>query len=227
MESYSEIFLEAHVWDTNWKVLAENFMESYHLPVCHAATIGRVRVEAAEMPGARRLQQPLDPKDQSFKLAVAHREQAADRRAAPEDRGARRLPEADDHPDAGILLVPVAASRARARSASASAAACADFVDDPEAQAHFAALKKLLDEVNEEDRGYTERGFRGLVRASPPPVRSAISSGRTTSSPLPRRPAGVMNAPANEVREPQGRSRILVVEKFEALVVGAVRPAWR
>jgi nitrite reductase/ring-hydroxylating ferredoxin subunit len=25
---------------TNWKVLAENFMESYHLPVCHSGTIG-------------------------------------------------------------------------------------------------------------------------------------------------------------------------------------------
>ncbi len=26
--------------ERNWKVLAENFMESYHLPVCHAGTIG-------------------------------------------------------------------------------------------------------------------------------------------------------------------------------------------
>src|SRR3546814_1346208 len=40
MESYTELFRETHVWDTNWKVLAENFMESYHLPACHAATIG-------------------------------------------------------------------------------------------------------------------------------------------------------------------------------------------
>ena len=40
MEAYVETFFETHVWDTNWKVLAENFMESYHLPVCHAATIG-------------------------------------------------------------------------------------------------------------------------------------------------------------------------------------------
>ena len=40
MENYTETFRETHVWDTNWKVLAENFMESYHLPVCHAGTIG-------------------------------------------------------------------------------------------------------------------------------------------------------------------------------------------
>ena len=37
-----------------------------------------------------------------------------------------------------------------------------DFVNDPEAQAHFAAMKTLLDEVNVEDRGCTEKVFRGL-----------------------------------------------------------------
>ncbi len=40
MEHYVESFRETHRWNTNWKVLAENFMESYHLPVCHAGTIG-------------------------------------------------------------------------------------------------------------------------------------------------------------------------------------------
>ena len=40
MENYVEKFRKSLVWDTNWKVLAENFMESYHLPVCHASTIG-------------------------------------------------------------------------------------------------------------------------------------------------------------------------------------------
>ena len=40
METYTQTFSETHIWDTNWKVLAENFMESYHLPVCHSGTIG-------------------------------------------------------------------------------------------------------------------------------------------------------------------------------------------
>ena len=40
MADYREVFREEFRWDTNWKVLAENFMESYHLPVCHAGTIG-------------------------------------------------------------------------------------------------------------------------------------------------------------------------------------------
>src|SRR5262245_23360515 len=33
MGDYVETFREEHVWDTNWKILAENFMESYHLPM--------------------------------------------------------------------------------------------------------------------------------------------------------------------------------------------------
>ena len=40
MQDYREVFREEFRWDTNWKVLAENFMESYHLPACHAGTIG-------------------------------------------------------------------------------------------------------------------------------------------------------------------------------------------
>jgi phenylpropionate dioxygenase-like ring-hydroxylating dioxygenase large terminal subunit len=37
-----------------------------------------------------------------------------------------------------------------------------DYVNDADAQAHFKQLKTLLDEVNVEDRGCTERVYRGL-----------------------------------------------------------------
>ena len=40
MEDYVEIVREDHVWNTNWKLLAENFMEGYHLPVTHRRTVG-------------------------------------------------------------------------------------------------------------------------------------------------------------------------------------------
>ena len=40
-----------------------------------------------------------------------------------------------------------------------------DFVDDPDAPAHFATVKALLDEVNVEDKGCTERVFKGLMGA--------------------------------------------------------------
>ena len=74
MEAYTELFRETHVWNTNWKVLAENFMESYHLPACHAATIGGVSsIDAADMPeGAPAYNIHFITKDPSFTLSVAH-----------------------------------------------------------------------------------------------------------------------------------------------------------
>ncbi|MCB1491476.1 MAG: Rieske 2Fe-2S domain-containing protein [Rhodobiaceae bacterium] len=40
MEHYVEVVTQDHVWDTNWKLLTENFMESYHLPIAHRETVG-------------------------------------------------------------------------------------------------------------------------------------------------------------------------------------------
>ena len=74
MESYVETFRETHVWDTNWKVLAENFMESYHLPVCHAGTIGGLS-KLDEMicpPGRRSFNYHTILKDDTLKIALAH-----------------------------------------------------------------------------------------------------------------------------------------------------------
>ena len=39
MEKYVPILSENHIWKTNWKLLTENFMEGYHLPVAHKATV--------------------------------------------------------------------------------------------------------------------------------------------------------------------------------------------
>ena len=53
MEDYQQSFSETHVWDTNWKVLTENFIESYHLPVCHAGTVGwSVDLEKMDCPAS-------------------------------------------------------------------------------------------------------------------------------------------------------------------------------
>lgn len=38
--SYRTVISEDYVWRTNWKLLTENFMESYHLPIAHRATVG-------------------------------------------------------------------------------------------------------------------------------------------------------------------------------------------
>ncbi len=40
MENYIQIVQQDHIWKTNWKQLTENFMEGYHLPVTHRATVG-------------------------------------------------------------------------------------------------------------------------------------------------------------------------------------------
>ncbi len=40
MAGYIPVVHQDHVWQTNWKLLTENFMEGYHLPVAHKATVG-------------------------------------------------------------------------------------------------------------------------------------------------------------------------------------------
>ncbi|MGB0799361.1 MAG: aromatic ring-hydroxylating oxygenase subunit alpha, partial [Planktomarina sp.] len=40
MQGYIPVAQQDHAWDTNWKLLCENFMEGYHLPVAHKATVG-------------------------------------------------------------------------------------------------------------------------------------------------------------------------------------------
>jgi phenylpropionate dioxygenase-like ring-hydroxylating dioxygenase large terminal subunit len=62
MTDYKETFYEEHVWDTNWKILAENFMESYHLPMKFSGN-GRAAFAPRRdgMPARpRRVQLPLD-----------------------------------------------------------------------------------------------------------------------------------------------------------------------
>lgn len=51
MGGYIPVVHQDHVWNTNWKLLDENFMEGYHLPVAHRATVGAwFPVEDTEFP---------------------------------------------------------------------------------------------------------------------------------------------------------------------------------
>ncbi len=51
MPGYIPVVHQDHVWKTNWKLLNENFMEGYHLPVAHKATVGAwFPVEDTEFP---------------------------------------------------------------------------------------------------------------------------------------------------------------------------------
>ena len=188
MENYVESFRETHVWDTNWKVLAENFMESYHLPVCHAATIGGLSKldEMVCPPGLATFNYHTILKDDILKIALAH---PSNTRLQGDRRRTTFL--LAIYPSLLITLTPGYFWYLSLHPAGAGqvhivfgGGMSPEFVDDPEAQAHFAALKTLLDEVNVEDRGCTEKVFRGVCRRRwRGPATSATSSARTTTSP--------------------------------------------
>ena len=166
MGAYTETFYETHTWDTNWKVLAENFMESYHLPVCHAGTIGGLS-KLEEMicpPGEAAFNYHTILKDDTLKIALAHPNNTAlegDRR--------RTTYLLAIYPSLLITLTPgyfwylcLHPNGVGQVQIGFGGGMSPDYVNDPDAQKHFAALKTLLDDVNIEDRGCTEKVYKGL-----------------------------------------------------------------
>lgn len=166
MGDYTETFFETHVWDTNWKVLAENFMESYHLPVCHAGTIGGLS-KLEEMicpPGLPAFNYHTILKDDSLKIAMAH---PSNTRLTGERRRMTYL--LAIYPSLMITLTPgyfwylsLHPKGPGQVVIGFGGGMSPDYVNDPDAQKHFAQLKNLLDDVNIEDRGCTEKVFHGL-----------------------------------------------------------------
>lgn len=167
MQDYSETFFETHVWDTNWKVLAENFMESYHLPVCHAGTIGGLS-KLEEMicpPGLPAFNYHTILKDDRLPIALAHPNNT---RMQGDRRRTTFL--LAIYPSLLITLTPgyfwylslhpKGVGQVEIRFGGGMSQ---DYVNDTDAQAHFARLKTLLDEVNVEDRGCTEKVYQGLL----------------------------------------------------------------
>jgi len=166
MENYTQTFFETHRWDTNWKVLAENFMESYHLPVCHAGTIGGLSKldEMVCPPGEDAFNYHWIYKEPHFTLANAHPNNTrikGDRR--------RMTFLLALYPSLMITLTPgyfwyisLHPNGPGQVDIRFGGGMSPDFVNDPEAKSHFEAVKTLLDEVNVEDRGCTEKVYRGL-----------------------------------------------------------------
>jgi phenylpropionate dioxygenase-like ring-hydroxylating dioxygenase large terminal subunit len=166
MGSYVETFRETHRWDTNWKVLAENFMESYHLPVCHAGTIGGLsRLEDMICPpGQRMFNYHTILKDDSLKIALAHPDNT---RLKGDRRRTTFL--LSVYPSLLITLTPgyfwylsLHPHGVGQVDIVYGGGMSPDFAYSAEAQEHFAAVKRLLDKVNVEDRGCTEAVYRGL-----------------------------------------------------------------
>ena len=166
MEHYVETFRETDVWDTNWKILAENFMESYHLPVCHAGTIGGLS-KLDEMdcpPGLAAFNYHTILKDDRLKIALAH---PTNTRMVGDRRRTTFLLAV--YPSLLVTLTPgyfwylsLHPKGVGQVHMIFGGGMSPDFVNDPESRTHFAQLKTLLDKVNVEDRGCTEKVFRGV-----------------------------------------------------------------
>lgn len=166
MGDYVETFREELRWNTNWKVLAENFMESYHLPACHGGTIGgSVSLDRMNCPeGHDAFNQHWLIRDDSVPLGLAHPTNA---RLQGDERRITWLifvyPALFITLSPGyfwyLLLAPDGPDHVKIDYGGGLAP---EFASDPDAPAHFAALKALLDEVNEEDRRCTEQVYRGL-----------------------------------------------------------------
>ncbi len=170
MENYVESFRETHVWDTNWKILAENFMESYHLPVCHAGTIGGFSRldEMVCPPGLPAFNFHTILKDERIKIALAH-----DSNARLQGERRRMTYLLAIYPTLLITLTPgyfwyltLHPKGVGQVSIIFGGGMSPDYAYAPDAQAHFTALKTLLDEVNVEDRGCTEKVYRGANAAT-------------------------------------------------------------
>lgn len=166
MEEYEETFFETHTWNTNWKVLAENFMESYHLPVCHKGTIGGLsRLDDMVCPpGEPAFNYHTILKDDSLKIAMAHE---SNTRLVGERRRTTFL--LAIYPSLLVTLTPgyfwylsLHPDGVDKVKIMFGGGMSPDYVNDADAQAHFRELKTLLDDVNTEDKGCTEKVYKGL-----------------------------------------------------------------
>ena len=166
MEDYIETFYETHTWNTNWKVLAENFMESYHLPVCHAGTIGGLsKLEEMDCPpGLATFNYHWILKDDSLKIAIAHPNNTKLKGDRRRTTGLLAI-----YPSLLITLTPgyfwylsLHPKGVDHVDIQFGGGMSPDFVNDPSAQQHFEQMKVLLDEVQVEDQGCTEKVYKGL-----------------------------------------------------------------
>lgn len=165
MEHYVETFHETHIWDTNWKILAENFMESYHLPVCHAGTIGGLS-KLNEMicpPGLPAFNYHTILKDDTLKIALAH---PNNRRMIGDRRRTTFL--LAIYPSLLMTLTPgyfwylsLHPHRVGQVHITFGGGMAPEYANSEQAQEHFRQVKTLLDEVNVEDRSCTEKVYRG------------------------------------------------------------------
>jgi phenylpropionate dioxygenase-like ring-hydroxylating dioxygenase large terminal subunit len=167
MKDYTEVFREEFSWATNWKVLAENFMESYHLPVCHAGTIGGAsdlnKMECPE--GEEAFNYHWIVKNDLVPLALAH---PSNTTLTGDDRRITWL--LAIYPSLMITLTPgyfwylsLTPKGPGKVHVLFGGGMSRDWMADPKAPEYLAGVKALLDDVNVEDKGCVEKVYRGLL----------------------------------------------------------------
>ena len=173
MAAYTETFREDFRWHTNWKVLAENFMESYHLPACHAGTIGGTcDLALMECPeGTDAFNYHWIVKNDLVPLALAH---PTNTTLMGDERRITWL--LAIYPALLITLTPgyfwylsLTPDGPGHVKVLFGGGMSRDWMADPDAPAHLAKVKELLDEVQVEDKGCTEKVYRGLCAAMSAP----------------------------------------------------------
>jgi choline monooxygenase len=167
MANYVPVASQDHVWNTNWKLLCENFMEGYHLPVVHRKTVGAwfptddtVFAESTH----KAFTYQTFTKDENAKYGRAH---PANTRLKDRWRFTSVMPTvfpahmyvlAADHLWY-LSLRPKSMGQIHVRFGVALAPEVMSALNDPEV--YIAELVKFFDEVNEEDRVIVEGLYQG------------------------------------------------------------------
>jgi phenylpropionate dioxygenase-like ring-hydroxylating dioxygenase large terminal subunit len=166
MAAYRETFREEFRWATNWKVLAENFMESYHLPVCHAGTIGGT-VDLMKMTcpeGTPAFNYHYIIKNDTVPLSLAHPTNTT------LQGDARRITWLlSIYPALLITLTPgyfwylsLTPDGPGHVQVLFGGGMSAEWMADPDAAMHLSRVRDLLDDVNDEDKKCVERVYAGI-----------------------------------------------------------------
>jgi len=167
MAGYVPVVTQDHLWNTNWKLLSENFMEGYHLPVAHGKTVGAwfpadntVFPEATD--GAFTYQ--TFTKDEGARYGRAH---PANTRLKDHWRFTSVMPTvfpahmyvlAPDHLWY-LSLRPKSVGQVHVRFGAALAPEVMSSLNDP--QPFVRELVEFFDRVNEEDRIVVEGLYQG------------------------------------------------------------------
>jgi choline monooxygenase len=167
MGGYVPVVTQDHVWKTNWKLLTENFMEGYHLPVAHRKTVGAwFPAEETGFPADQHesFTYQTFTKNADAKYGLAH---SANTRLKDNWRFTSIMPTvfpahmfvlAPDHLWY-LSLRPKAVGEVHVRFGAAMAPEVMESLNDP--QPFVSELVDFFDRVNEEDRIIVEGLYQG------------------------------------------------------------------